>query len=112
MLLMIFDVVISSFYGVLGYVFKYFVQIVHYALSKNNLESDNPIIFKRKDSFLSDIIDKCANGNGMFLEVIEEGISDLNTEIQDDFQNTLNIINGITCESELRESFVELYNLF
>ena len=112
MLLMIFAVVISSFYGVLGYVFKDFVQIVHYALSKNNLESDNPIIFNRKDSFLSNIIDKCANGGGIFLNVIEEGMSDLNTEIQDDFQNTLNIINGITCESELRESFVELYNLF
>ena len=112
MLLMIFAVVISSFYGVLGYVFKDFVQTVHYALSKNNLESDNPIIFNRKDSFLSNIIDKCANGGGIFLNVIEEGMSDLNTEIQDDFQNTLNIINGITCESELRESFVELYNLF
>ena len=112
MLLMIFVVVISSFYGVLGYVFKDFVQIVHYALSKNNLESDNPIIFNRKDSFLSNIIDKCANGNGVFLEVIEGGISDLNTEIQDDFQNTLNIINDITCASEARESIVKLYKLF
>ena len=112
MLLMIFAVVISSFYGVLGYVFKDFVQIVHYALSKNNLESDNPIIFNRKDSFLSNIIDKCANGNGVFLEVIEGGISDLNTEIQDDFQNTLNIINDITCASEARESIVKLYKLF
>ena len=53
MLLMIFAVVISSFYGVLGYVFKDFVQIAHYTLSKNNMESDNPIIFNRKDSFLS-----------------------------------------------------------
>ena len=112
MILMIFAVVISSFYGVLAYVFKDFVQIAHYTLSKNNMESDNPIIFNRKDSFLSDIIDKCANGNGMFLEVIEEGISDLNTEIQDDFQNTTNIINDITCVSEVRASFVELYKLY
>ena len=38
-------------------------------------------------------------------------MSVLNTEIQDDFQNTLNIINGLTCASEVRESIVELYKL-
>ena len=112
MLLMILAVVISAFYGIIGYVFKDFVQIVHYTLSKNNIESDDPLIFNRKDSFLSDIIDKCANGDGNFLDIIGEGLSELNTDIQDDFQNTLNILYNNTCMNETRDTIVELYLSF
>ena len=92
MLLTILAVVISAFFGIIGYVLKDFVQIVHYTLSKNNIESDNPIIFPRGNYFFSNIIDRCTNGDGHLLDFLGEKFSELNTSIQNDFQNSLNIL--------------------
>ena len=112
MLLMILSVAFSSSFGIFGYVSKDFVQIVHYTLSKNNIESDNPIIFPRGNYFFSNIIDRCTNGDGHLLDFLGEKFSELNTSIQNDFQNSLNILYNNTCMNETRDAIIELYKAF
>ena len=109
MLIIILALIISAIYGIIGFVFKDFVQIVHYTLSINNLESDDPLIFKRKHSFLSGIIDECANGDGHFLDILGVKLSNLNDDIQKDIQQTLDILYNNTCMNETRDSIVEFY---
>ena len=109
MLLMILTIAFSSSIGVLGYVSKDFVQIIHYTLSKNNIESDDPIIFKSGNSLLSNIIDKCSNGDGHFLDIIGEGFSILDEGIQESFNDSLNILYNNTCMNETRDAMIELY---
>ena len=109
MLLIILTIAFSSSIGVLGYVSKDFVQIIHYTLSKNNIESDDPIIFKSGNSLLSNIIDKCSNGDGHFLDIIGEGFSILDEGIQESFNDSLNILYNNTCMNETRDAMIELY---
>ena len=110
MLFMILAIVVSAIYGVLGYVCKDGVQVLHYAVSTNNLESNDPIIFTSKSSILSTILDICANGDGHFIDILGEGFSDLDEGLENDTQDTIDILYNNTCNNDTRDYIVRYYN--
>ena len=108
MLISILAVIISAIYGVIGYVFTDLVQVLNYSLSQDNLLSDDPIIFTRKDDFLYYIIDECANGDGHLFDIVSEEIESINFGIKLTFQLKMLEVNE-SCDDEEKEIILNFY---
>ena len=114
MLFMILAILVSVVFGVLGYVAKDGVQIVHYTLSSNNILSDNPIFFKSKNRYVSSLINECSNDDGRFLDTIGEDILNSTDEMDADFGADLDTLKNSTCSEETKKTYEDfiwaLYN--
>ena len=106
MFLTIVSIVEAFSYGVIGYLAKDAVQVANYILSPENLNSEDPLIFSNgnkinESSYISDLVDICANGNGNFTNVIKGG-KDLNSNL-DQWKQNRNLFaqrrNSITCDN-------------
>ena len=74
LLLMIFVILEASSFGIIGYIFEDGVQVGNYILSRDNFESNDPLVFSADDDdYISDLVDICVNGDGNFTNVIEGG---------------------------------------
>ena len=109
MLFLILAIVVSVVYGVVGYVFTDGVQVFHFILSRTNIESDDPLLFPSKKSFIADIIEECAYGDGHFLDIIGEEILNVNEELQSIYQDEIDEISNNTCMDEARDSIVKFF---
>ena len=95
MLFMILAILVSVLFGVLGYVTRDGVQIIHYTLSSYNLLSDDPIFFKSKNFFISSMIEECANEEGDFLDSLGDDILSSKNESDADFNEIMHELNNI-----------------
>ena len=74
LLLMILVILEASSFGIIGYIFEDGVQVGNYILSRDNFESNDPLVFSADDDdYISDLVDICVNGDGNFTNVIEGG---------------------------------------
>jgi hypothetical protein len=73
LLLMFLVILESASFGIIGYIFRDGVQVGNYVLSKDNLESDDPLVFSKSDEYVSKLVEICANGDGNFTNVITGG---------------------------------------
>ena len=127
MLLTIVSIVEAFSYGVIGYLAKDAVQVANYILSPENLNSEDPLIFPNgnkydnhgnkinESSYISDLVDICANGNGNFTNVIKGG-KDLNSNL-DQWKQNRNLFeqrrDSITCNNgeDLKKYYTQLIAL-
>ena len=129
MLLMLFAILFAVVFGILGYVLRDAVQVSQYILSPENLNSNDPLLFKpnnnnydgaEKDISISDLIDVCANGDGNFMDIIQEN-GQLKENIenweknQSIYRDKINNIDNPSCnENEkaiLRENYEKLLDM-
>ena len=120
LLLMIFVILEASSFGIIGYIFEDGVQVGNYILSRDNFESNDPLVFSATDDdYISDLVDICVNGDGNFTNVIEGGeaaFSNLNS-----WENRKKIITvsskSVKCDTsdelteELRNYYGDLLNV-
>lgn len=127
MLLMLFTILFAVVLGILGYVLRDGVQVSQYILSPENLNSNDPLLFDsknhdndEKDISVSDLIDVCANGDGNFMQLLQE-----NGKLKENIDNweknqsiyrdkIKNISNPSCNESEkviLRENYEKLLDV-
>ena len=109
MLFMIFAILDSVTFGILGFIFRDGVQIIQYTLSSNNLLSDNPVLFTQNDIFVSYIIEECANDDGKFLDTIGDNILSYQEEIDANFEEEIDELNNNECNNDVRDILLELY---
>lgn len=117
MLLILFSILAGVVFGIIGYVFSDGVQVAYYILSSENLNGVDPIVFKSKNSQVSNLIDTCSNGNGNFTNVLEGG-EELNQNLkkwkenQESYENAKNSINceNTTKTNELKRYYDQLLN--
>lgn len=105
MFLMLLSILIGIVFGVSGTILHDVVRVVQYALSEDNLHSEDPIIIKKKNEYVSDLINTCINGNGEFLYVLQE-----NEEIKKnidkfnqnsiEFNNIIKALSNLNCNDE------------
>ena len=73
MFLMLFAILMSVVFGVVGYLLKDGAKVGQYILSTDNLNSTDPLLIKSgNQKYISDLVDICANGNGSFTSIIQE----------------------------------------
>ena len=110
MLFVIFVILFSVIFGVLGYIFIDGIQIVNYIFSVENINSDDPVLFTQKNVFLSEIIDECVNKEGIFIFTIEEeDMVSFKDTIDESFQEEFDKLNSNTCNNEMRDSLIKFY---
>ena len=109
MILMILAIILSAIFGIIGYLFTDFAQVSQYVLSKENFESQDPLIFKTDNEYVKKLVDTCTNGNGNFTNVIDGGI-EVNKNLQiweqnkDEYSKEKEEINcGIFHESKTKK---------
>ena len=117
LLLMLLSIVLGVIFGIFSYLLHDGVRIIQYILSKENLDNPDPLFFDN-DSFVSDIIDICVNGDGDFLKVIQEK-EELKKYIEDikqnkiKYNNTINSLYQINCNDDqgkkAKQSFLDVY---
>ena len=116
MLLMILAVFLSAVFGITSYIFRDSVQVGQYILSPANLKSDDPLLFDSSNKYVSDLIDVCANGDGNFMEIIQEN-GQLKENIknweknQTYYLNKINNIDNFECEDDEKMQLKENYEL-
>lgn len=137
MLLMLFAILFAVVFGILGYVLRDAVQVGQYILSPENLDSDDPLLFDsdknkndygdnvnydddKKDISVTDLIDECANGDGNFMDLLQEN-GQLKENIenweknQSIYRDKINNIDDPSCtESEkavLRDNYEKLIDV-
>ena len=116
MLLMILAVFLSAVFGITSYIFRDSVQVGQYILSPANLKSDDPLLFDSSNKYVSDLIDVCANGDGNFMEIIQEN-GQLEENIknweknQTYYLNKINNIDNFECEDDEKMQLKENYEL-
>ena len=117
MLLMIITLLLSIVFGLFGFVVHDGKAIIQYIFSINNLDNKDPL-FINSNSYVANLINTCVNGDGEFLNVIQEDeeiknkVNDLNQNI-DKYNNTLNRLIDLNCaneELEVQNSIIEAYN--
>ena len=118
MLLMLLSILIGIIFGVSGTILHDGVRVVQYALSEDNLHSEDPIIIKNNE-YTSDLINTCINGNGEFLYILQE-----NEEIKKnidkfnqnsiEFNNTIKTLSNLNCNDEksnvAKNSIINVYS--
>ena len=117
MLLMLLIILESILFGVLGYALHDGIRVLQYILSKENLDDNDPLIFDN-DSFVSDIINVCVNGDGDFLKIIQENeeikkyIDNINQN-QNKYNNMINSLNELNCnDNQGRQAIQSIKNVF
>ena len=111
MFFMIFVILLGIIFGILGYLLEDGVQIWHYILSLKNLENKEPLIFNTNQEFISGIIDNCANGDGDFMDIIQEGIMILSVFEKLLFELTLEELKQVDCSIVARNAMIEYYEV-
>ena len=120
LLLMIFVILEASSFGIIGYIFEDGVQVGNYILSRDNFESNDPLVFSATDDdYISDLVDICVNGDGNFTNVIEGGkkaSSNLNNwenrkKIITDASESAKCGASIELTQELRNYYGDLLNV-
>jgi len=123
MLVMYISILISALLGIVGYILKDATQVGQYILSPSNLNDADPLVFDPNDEYVSDLIDICANGNGDFVNLLnEKGYLTKNIENYKEYINSykdkINAINSdetSECssddKSELNNYYKQLINL-
>ena len=108
MFISIMAIIISAIYGSLGYLFTDSVQVLNYALSEQNLLNDDPIIFTKKNDFLSEIIIECADGDGHLFDIISQEITSWDYSLQSILEEQLKQINE-SCIYEVKGIISDYY---
>ena len=104
MFLMIIILFLRIILGLFGYIVHDGKAIIQYIFSINNLNSEDPLFIK-SDSDFANLINTCVNGDGEFLNVIQEDeeiknkVNDLNQNI-DKYNNTRDRLKGLNCANE------------
>ena len=111
MFFMIFVILLGVVFGILGYLLEDGVQIWHYILSLENLNNEEPLVFDNNEEFISGVIDNCANGDGDFMDIIQEGIMVLSTFEKLFFQLTLFQLEEVNCSIVARDAMIEYYEV-
>lgn len=109
MLFAIFVILFSVIFGIFGYICNDGIQIVNYIFSAENINSDNPVLFTKKNEFLSLMIEECVNEEGNFLSTIGEGILSSQETLDEGFQEELDRLNSNTCNNDTRDSLMKYY---
>lgn len=117
MLLMLLIILLGIIFGILSYVLHDAVRVAQYILSKENLDDPNSL-FINQNSFISDLVNICVNGDGEFLKVIQENeelkeyINEIN-ENEEKYNNTMNKLRQLQCDdsqgNQSKQAIIELY---
>ena len=91
MFISIMAIIISAIYGSLGYLFN-----------------DDPIIFTKKNDFLSEIIIECADGDGHLFDIISQEITSWDYSLQSILEEQLKQINE-SCVDEVKGIISDYY---
>ena len=115
MLFMLLAIIISVVFGVVSYVLDDGIQVGYYILSSDNLLSDKPLVFSKKNEAVFLVIDNCANEDGEFVKligdlalIVGENILGLIYDIM------LETLKNKNCKSETdaQNALIRLYELF
>ena len=117
MLLSIICILLSVVLGVLSYVSYDGIPVIQYIISPDNLNNEKPLFIK-SNSYVSKTINVCCNGDGDFLEVIQENneinkaIEKLNekTGIYNSKINQLKRLNCTNQDDTARKSILKVYD--
>ena len=112
------SILISALLGIVGYILKDAAQVGQYILSPSNLNNADPLVFDPNDEYVSDLIDICANGNGDFVNLLnEKGYLTKNIENYKEYINLykdkINAINSdetSECSSDDKSELNNYYN--
>ena len=109
MLFVILAIVVCVIFGVLGYVFTDGVQVLHYILSKQNINGEDPVLFTKKNEFLSIMIEECANQDGNFISILGDVILGLQEELDESYEEDMNDITNNYCNQDTKDALIKFY---
>jgi hypothetical protein len=115
MLFMLLAIIISVVFGVVSYVLDDGIQVGYYILSSDNLLSDKPLVFSKKNEAVFHVIDNCANEDGEFVKLIGDLALILGENILGLIYDTmLETLKNKNCKSETdaQNALIRLYELF
>ena len=107
--LMILVIIVGIIFGLLGYLLTDGFQVCYYILSIDNLNNPDPLVFITNKEFIAGIIDNCANGDGDFLDIIQEGLLILSVFEKFIFEFTLFELTQVTCSINARDAMIDYY---
>ena len=110
MLFMLLAIIVSVIFGVIGYVFTDGIQVIHYILSSQNLQSTDPVLFSNYNIYVSHIIEECANGDGHFLDIISEGIEAVGEVLKYYYQGRIDELNSNNCDEVTKNIMIQYYS--
>ena len=109
MLFVILAIVVSVIFGVLGYVFTDGVQVLHYILSTQNINGDDPVLFTKKNEFLSMMIEECANQDGNFISILGDVILGLQDDLDESYNEDMNDLENNKCYQDTKDALIKFY---
>ena len=116
MLLVIICILLSVAFGVLSYVSYDGVRVIQYIISTDNLNDEDPL-FINSNSYVSKVINVCANEDGNFQKIIQEN-NEINDAIEKmkqitDYNDKVNQLNRLNCtdkDETARKSIIKVYS--
>jgi uncharacterized protein YdcH (DUF465 family) len=116
MLLIIVCILLSVVFGVLSYLSYDGVRVIQYIISTDNLNNEDPL-FINSNSYVSKVINVCANEDGNFQKIIQEN-NEINDAIEKmkqitDYNDKINQLNRLNCIDEdetARKSIIKVYS--
>jgi hypothetical protein len=112
---MLLAIIISVVFGVVSYVLDDGIQVGYYILSSDNLLSDKPLVFSKKNEAVFIVIDNCANEDGEFVKLIGDLALIVGENILGLIYDTmLETLKNKNCKSETdaQNALIRLYELF
>jgi len=112
MLLVFLSVIMAAVFGILGYILRDAVQVGNYILSEKNLNDNDPLIFDAgNETYISDLINVCANGDGNFSNVIDGGetLHEKLSEWKGHQKEYINTRDSISCNNKAHEEELKEY---
>ena len=114
MLFMLLAIIISVVFGVVSYVLDDGIQVGYYILSSDNLLSDKPLVFSKKNEVVFFVIDNCANKDGEFAKLIGDVVLIGENMVGFLYDTMLETLKNKNCKSEAdaQNALIRLYELF
>ena len=114
MLFMLLAIIISVVFGVVSYVLDDGIQVGYYILSSDNLLSDKPLVFSKKNEVVFLVIDNCANEDGEFAKLIGDVVLIGENMVGLLYDIMLENLKNKNCKSETdaQNALIRLYELF
>ena len=116
MFIMYYAIMLSAVFGILGTILKDGAAVGQYIISSENIESNDPLIFKTDSNYVSNIIDTCANGNGSFTHIIQDSgyltdnLDDYKTNIESFRNKKTQIQSSTVCNDNEKDKLNEYYD--
>ena len=114
MLFMLLAIIISVVFGVVSYILDDGIQVGYYILSSDNLLSDKPLVFSKKNEVVFFVIDNCANKDGEFAKLIGDVVLIGENMVGFLYDTMLETLKNKNCKSEVdaQNALIRLYELF